>query len=60
MAQRCKTEFIAETPTLVTVVAQLARLQLEDSEDLNSFSIRGQDLLARLKKAGEVVSKTLL
>ena len=31
-----------ETPTVVTLVAQLARLQLEDAEDLDSFFIRGQ------------------
>ena len=48
-----------ETPTVVTLVAQLARLQLEDSEDLDSFFIRGQELLTRLQKAGEAVSETL-
>ena len=37
-----------ETPTVVTLVAQLARLQLEYAEDLDSFSIRGQELLTRL------------
>ena len=39
-------------------MAQLARLQLEDSEDLDSFFIRGQ-LLTRLEEAGEAVSETL-
>ena len=29
------------TPTVVTLVAQHARLQLEDAEDLDSFFIRG-------------------
>ena len=48
-----------ETPTVVTLVAQLARLQLEDSEDLDSFFIRGQELLKRLQEAGEAVSETL-
>ena len=48
-----------ETPTVVTFVAQLARLQLEDSEDLDSFFIRGQELLTRLQEAGEAVSETL-
>ena len=38
-----------ETPTVVTLVAQLARLQLEDSEDLDNFLIRGQELLTRLQ-----------
>ena len=48
-----------ETPTVVTLVAQLARMQLEDSEDLDSFFIRGQELLTRLQEAGEAVSETL-
>ena len=48
-----------ETPTVVTLVAQLARLQLGDSEDLDSFFIRGQELLTRLREAGEAVSETL-
>ena len=44
---------------MVTLVAQLARLQLEDVDDLDSFFIRGQDLLTRLQEAGEAVSGTL-
>ena len=32
-----------ETLTVVTLIAQLARLQLEDAEDLDSFFIRGQE-----------------
>ena len=36
------------TSTVVALVAQLARLQHEDSEDLGSFFIRGQELLTRL------------
>ena len=48
-----------ETPTVVTLVAQLARLQPEDAEDLDSFLIRGQELPARLQEAGEAVSETL-
>ena len=48
-----------ETPKVVTLAAQLARLQLEDSEDLDSFFIRGQELLTRLKEAREAVSETL-
>ena len=47
------------TPTVVTLVAQLPRLQLEDVEDFDSFSIRGQELVTRLQEAGEAVSKTL-
>ena len=48
-----------ETPTVVTLVAQLARLQLEDSEDLDRFFIRRQVLLTRLQELGEAVSETL-
>ena len=44
-----------ETPTVVTSVGQLARLQLVD---LDSFLIRGQELLTRLQEAGEAVSET--
>ena len=41
-----------ETPTVVTLVAQPARLQLEDAEDLDSFFITGQELLTRLQEEG--------
>ena len=37
-----------ETPTVVTLVAQLAQLQLVDSEVLDIFFIRGQELITRL------------
>ena len=46
-----------ETPKVVTLVAQLARLQLEDAEDLDSFFIGGEELLKRLQEAGEAVSE---
>ena len=48
-----------ETPTVVTLVAQLVRMQFEDAEDLDSFFIRGQELLTRLQEAGEAVSESL-
>ena len=48
-----------ETPRVVTLVAQLARLQLEDAEDLDSLFIKGQEMLTRLQEAGEAVSETL-
>ena len=48
-----------ETTAVATLVAQLVRLPLEDAEDLDSFFIRGQELLTRLQQAGEVVSETL-
>ena len=44
-----------DTPRLVTFVAQRARLQLEDVVDLDSFFIRGQELLTRQQEAGEAV-----
>ena len=44
---------------MVTLVAQLARLQLEDTENFDSFFIRGQEWLTRLQEAGESVSETL-
>ena len=43
----------------MNLVAQLARLQLKDADDLDSFFIRGRELLTRLQEAGEVVSETL-
>ena len=49
-----------ETTTVVTLVAQLVRLQLEDSEYWDSSFIRGQELLIRLQEAGEAVLETLL
>ena len=48
-----------ETPTVVTLVEQLARLQLRKSEDLDSLFIRGQELFTRLQGAEEAVSETL-
>ena len=50
---------IVETPTVVTLVAQVARLQLEGAQDSDSFFIRGQELLTRLQEAGEAVSETI-
>ena len=50
---------IVETPTVVNLVAELARLKLENDEDLDSFFIRRQELLKRLQDAGEAVSETL-
>ena len=48
-----------ETLTVLTLVAQLARLQLEDADDLDSFFIREQELITRLQEAGKAVSETL-
>ena len=48
-----------ETTTVVILVAQLAGLHIKDAEDLDSFFIRGQELLTRLQEAGEAVLETL-
>ena len=48
-----------ETPTVVTLLAKLAQVQLKDAEDLDSSFIRGQELLTRIQEAGEAVSETL-
>ena len=48
-----------ETPTVVTLVAHLTGLQLEEAEDLDNFFFRRQELLTRLQEAGEAVSETL-
>ena len=48
-----------KTPTVVTLVAQLARLQFTDAENLDSFFIRGQELLTRLQEAGEAFLETI-
>ena len=42
-----------ETPTVVSLVAQLAPLQLNDFKDLESFYVRGQELFTRLQEAGK-------
>ena len=44
---------IVETPRVVTCVAVLARLQLDDSEDLDSLIIRGQVCSQGYKKQGK-------
>ena len=56
LQERCQS---VGTPTVVNLVAKLAQLQLADSEDLDSFFSRGQELLTRLQEAGEAVSETL-
>ena len=55
----CKRDFSVWSRRLYDLVAQLARLQLEDADNLNSWFIRGQELLTRLQEAGEAVSETL-
>ena len=48
-----------ETTVVVTLVAQLAQLELKNSEDLDGFFIRGQEFFTRLQEAGEAFSETL-
>ena len=47
------------TPAVVTLVAPFTRLQLDDSEDFESFYIRGHELLSRPQETGEAVSEIL-
>ena len=47
-----------ETPTMVPLVAPFARLQLEDSMELDSLFIRGEVLPTTLQEASEAVSET--
>ena len=49
-----------ETVTVVSVMRQLARLQLNEEKALHSYFIRAQELSAMLKHAGENLSKPLL
>ena len=55
----CKRVQSVEMPTVVTLVAQLALLQFEDAEELDSIFIRGEELFTRLQEEGETVSETL-
>ena len=47
-----------ETPAVVSLLAQLAQLQLAVSEDFEKFFIRGQELLTRLHETRDQVSET--
>ena len=48
-----------DTPTVVSVMRQLARLQLKEDEDLFQYSTRAQELISRLEHAGETLSEML-
>ena len=48
-----------EAPTVVSIVAQLARLKLTEGEDIQSFFIRAQELYSRLQQAGEYLSPAI-
>ena len=49
-----------ETLTVLSVMRQLARLQLKEDEALHSFFIRAKDMSTTLEHAGEELSKPLL
>ena len=49
-----------ETETVVSLMRQLARLQLKKDEALHNYFIRAQKLSTRLKQAGEHLSEPLL
>jgi hypothetical protein len=48
-----------EKPTVVSLVRQISRLQLNENEKLSEYFIRAQELMSRLTEAGEKISETL-
>ena len=48
-----------EALTLVSIVAQLARVMLTEGEDIQSFFFRAQELDSRLQQAGEHLTPAL-
>ena len=48
-----------EKPTVVSLVRQISRLQLDENEKLSEYFIRAQELMSRLTEAGENISETL-
>ena len=49
-----------ETVTVVSVMRQLAGLQLKEDEEIHDYFIRAQELSTRLEHAGEHLSDPLL
>ena len=49
-----------EKPTVVSLVRQISRLQLDKNGKLSEYFIRAQELMSRLTEAGEKISETLL
>ena len=56
LQQRFRSE---ETTTIISLVRQLAKLQLREDEALHQYFIRAQELFTRLHHAGEELSETL-
>ena len=48
-----------EKPTVVSLVRQISRLQLDENEKLSEYFIRAQELMSQLTEAGENISETL-
>ena len=48
-----------EKPTVVSLVRQISRLQLDENEKLSEYFIQAQELMSRLTEAGEKISETL-
>ena len=48
-----------EKPTVVSLVRQISRLQLNEKGKLSEYFIRAQELMSRLTEAGEKISETL-
>ena len=48
-----------ETTTVISLMRQLARLQLREDEPIHQYFIRAQEMATRLHHAGEELSETL-
>ena len=48
-----------EKPTVVSLVRQISRLQLDENEKLSEYFIRVQELMSRFTEAGEKISEAL-
>lgn len=48
-----------EKPTVISIMGQLARLEMKPDEPLDEYCIKCQQLVNRLKEAGEELSDTL-
>ena len=48
-----------ETTTVISLMRQLARIQLREDETIHQYFIRAQELVSRLQNAGQDLSETL-
>ena len=54
-----KMSWVTESPTVVALVSQFARMRLKPDEALHEYFIRAQELMTRLSDAGERISETI-